>query len=335
MSRSHVILIFFLVIFLFLFGTVGYMSIEGWNSFDSFYMTVITLTTTGYQEVHQLSDHGRLFTMILLICGMGIVAFSVSAIMNFVLSIDFEKRRIQRMKNKIAELSGHTIVCGFGRIGKVICKELHMKGVPFVVVEIGDEQVKQLEDCGYLHLQGDAAADEVLEEAGIMRAKSLVSMIDNDADGLYLCLAARSLSEKLRIVVRASDERAKKRIEKAGANKVILPIIMSGKRIAESIINPAVEDFLDVAGAYFEKGEGIQLTDIVVNDDSSLVDKNVEDISEIVTDLVIVAIRRKNGDFVFFPKEEHKFQVGDTLVSIATEKGYLQTKEHFDINDFL
>lgn len=311
------------------------MSIEGWNSFDSFYMTVITLTTTGYQEVHQLSDHGRLFTMILLICGMGIVAFSVSAIMNFVLSIDFEKRRIQRMKNKIAELSGHTIVCGFGRIGKVICKELHMKGVPFVVIEIGEEQVKQLEDCGYLYLQGDAAADEILEEAGIMRAKSLVSMIDNDADGLYLCLAARSLSEKLRIVVRASDERAKKRIEKAGANKVILPIIMSGKRIAESIINPAVEDFLDVAGAYFEKGEGIQLTDIVVNEDSSLVDKNVEDISEIVTDLVIVAIRRKNGDFVFFPKVEDKFQVGDTLVSIATEKGYLQTKEHFDINEFL
>lgn len=332
MSKPHLLFITILVFLLAVVGTSGYVFIEGWNVFDSLYMTIITLTTTGYQEVHPMSQEGRLFTMILLVCGMGIVAYSVSAIMNFVLNIDFEKRRVQKMKKEISELRDHTIVCGYGRIGKVICKELEYKGVDFVVVERGDEQIKKLMDEKYFYIHGDAAADEILEEAGICHAKSLVSMIDNDADGLYLCLAARSLNPKLRIIVRASDERAKKRIEKAGANKVILPIIMSGKRIAESVVNPAVEDFLDVAGAYFEKGEGIQLADIHVNEKSFLIGITVKDFSNVVNDLVIVAIKKECGDFVFFPKEDYHFEDGDVLVSIATEVGYNKTLEHFRID---
>lgn len=311
---------------------MGYVYIEGWSVFDSLYMTIITLTTTGYQEVYPMTTAGRAFTMVLLVCGMGVVAFSVSAIMNFVLNIDFQKRRIMKMKKEISELKGHTIVCGYGRIGRVICKELEYKGIDFVVVEKGDEQIKKLVDQKYFYIHGDAATDEVLEEAGIMHAKSLVSMIDNDADGLYLCLAARSLNSKLRIIVRASDERAKRRIEKAGANKVILPIIMSGKRIAESVVNPAVEDFLDVAGAYFEKGEGIQLADIRVDQHSHLVGISIKDFSNVVNDLVIVAIRKENGEFVFFPKDDYLFLEGDVLVSIATEVGFNKTLEHFRID---
>jgi voltage-gated potassium channel len=332
MSRSHILFITFLVFILAVIGTSGYMMIEGWDTADSLYMTIITLTTTGYQEVHPMSQAGRTFTMVLLVCGMGVVAYSVSAIMNFVLNIDFQKRRINKMKKEISELRDHTIVCGYGRIGRVICKELEYKGVDFVVVEKGDEQIKKLTDEKYYYIHGDAAADEILEEAGIQHATSLVSMIDNDADGLYLCLAARSLNPKLRIIVRASDERAKKRIEKAGANKVILPIIMSGKRIAESVVNPAVEDFLDVAGAYFEKGEGIQLADILVDKKSHLIGISIKDFSNVVNDLVIVAIRKDNGEFIFFPKDDYLFVEGDTLVSIATEVGFNKTLEHFSID---
>lgn len=332
MSTPRLLFIFILVTLLASVGTAGYVLIEGWSAFDSLYMTVITLTTTGYQEVHPLSNQGRMFTMVLLLSGMGIVAYSVSAIMNFVLSIDFHGRRIQKMKKEIACLKDHTIVCGYGRIGKVICNELEYKGVDFVVVESGEEQIKKLMELKYLYIHGDAAADEILEEAGIRQAKCLVSMIDNDADGLYLCLAARSLNPNLRIIVRASDERAKKRIEKAGANKVILPIIMSGKRIAESVVNPAVEDFLDVAGAYFEKGEGIQLADIHVDEQSHLIGISAKNFSNIVNDLVIVAIKKVDGNFVFFPKDDYLFEKGDVLVSIATEAGYNKTLEHFRID---
>ena len=331
MSKSHFFLITLLVLLLGLVGMFGYMHLEGWSAFDSLYMTIITLTTTGYQEVHSLSDEGRLFTMILLISGMGIVAYSVSASMNFLLSIDFKNRKVLRMKKKINELEGHTIVCGYGRIGKVICKELSRKNVEFVVVEKGEKQIKELEQSKYFYVEGDAATDEKLIEAGIHSAKVLVSMIDNDADGLYLCLAARSLNPSLHIVVRATDERAKQRIEKAGANKVILPIIMSGKRIAESVVNPAVEDFLDVAGAYFEKGEGIQMADIHVDDSSKLIGVKIEDFSSIVRELVIVAVKKEDGEFVFFPKDGYEFQCGDILVSIATESGYNQTLKHYQV----
>ena len=165
MSRSHILFISLLVLILAIIGTSGYMYLEGWSFHDSLYMTIITLTTTGYQEVQPLTQAGRTFTMLLLVCGMGVVAYSVSAIMNFVLNIDFQKRRISKMKKEISKLRNHTIVCGYGRIGKVICKELEYKGVDFVVVEKGDEQIKMLVDQKYLYIHGDAAADEILEQA--------------------------------------------------------------------------------------------------------------------------------------------------------------------------
>ncbi|MCB0357109.1 MAG: potassium channel protein [Bdellovibrionales bacterium] len=315
--KSSFFIVSMLIVILF-FGVWGYSLIEGWGFNDSLYMTLITLTTTGFQEVHPMSPQGRFFTMILLILGMGTVAYSVTHLMQDLMSINFNERRRRKMQKKIAQLEKHIIVCGFGRMGKVVCQELHSQGVPFVVIEKFDKSLKELEHTPYLWLEGDATHDESLLAAGIDRAKTVASMVDCDADSLYISLAVKSLNPKVTIVARANDESARQKIHRAGADKVVMPITVSGIKVAQTLINPIFEDVLDIEGVDPAAGERVQMTEIMISESSDLFGKNLANCGLKRRGFMVVGIRHPEGDFTFAPNADYNFRSGDVLVSLTT-----------------
>ena len=212
--RSRLIFSSILIGFIIAFGTVGYMVIEGWNLLDSLYMTIITITTVGYREVHTLSSYGIVFTIILLIGGVGIILYVLASGARVILEGELQEvlgRR--RLEKKIKELKDHYIICGYGRMGSIVCKELKDKGISFVVIE---KNPVPLDDKDILIVDGDATSDETLKRAGVERARGLVSVLPTDAENLFVVLSARELNPDLFIVARASDEGAEQKILRAG-----------------------------------------------------------------------------------------------------------------------
>jgi len=320
MRKKQIFGLLMLLILATLAGTLGYYFIEGWTLFESLYMTVITLTTTGFMEVKPLSVEGRVFTIVLLMCGMGIVVFSVSAIMTWVMGVDFKERRRRKMQEKIDALKDHSIVCGYGRMGKIICNELFDANHDFVVIakdfpEVEDEELK------FLHIIGDAAHDDILVKAGIKNANTLITVIDNDHDSLYLTLAARSLNPKLHIMARANQESAERKLKLAGASKVFLPLIMSGHKVAESILNPAVEDILNISGVRGRGGQ-FQLTDLYIKSNSPLLGKTLKNCGFTKKQILIVGIRKRDNSFFFAPGGDYEFELGDCLIALGSKEDY-------------
>ncbi|RLA64668.1 MAG: potassium channel protein [Epsilonproteobacteria bacterium] len=299
-------------------GTLGYYFIENWTLFESLYMTIITLTTTGFMEVRPLSIEGRAFTMILLVLGMGIVVFSISSIMTFVMGIDFKEHRRRKMQEKIDALKDHSIVCGFGRMGKIICSELSDAGHKFVVIS---KTFPEEENFKHLYITGDASHDEILIKAGIKNASNLITVIDNDHDSLYLTLAARSLNSKLHIMARANQESAESKLKLAGATRVFLPLIMSGHKVAESILNPAVEDILNISGVSERDGQ-FQLADVYLKSSSPLIGKTLKNCGFTKKEILIVGIRKIDKTFYFAPGGDYEFELGDCLIALGTKENY-------------
>jgi voltage-gated potassium channel len=302
-------------------GAIGYMFLEGWPFFDSLYMTIITLTTTGFGEVKPLSSLGRVFTMILLVMGVGLVAYSATTFINVFFSYNWAERRKRKMDKKILALRDHTIIIGFGRMGKIICKELHEAGHEFVVIEKHDQLHTDLQNSPYLWMAEDAAQDENLWNAGIENAKNLVIMIDDDADALYITLAARSLNREIEILVRANAESAKKKLKLAGADKVILPFVMSGHKVAESILNPAVEDLLNISGVKGGQGQ-LQIADIIVSKKSYLVNMTLGNCGILREEMIVVGIKKPDRSFIFAPKEDYIFEIGDCIIALGSKENY-------------
>jgi voltage-gated potassium channel len=260
--------------------------------------------------------------MMLLVVGLGTVAYSVSLMMSDILSINSESRRRNKMKNRISELRGHTIVCGYGRMGKIIVTELdHTNDQKFVIIEKDPLKIKQLEQSKYFYIEGDATHDAALLLAGVKEAKNLVSMIDNDSDALYLTIAARSFKSDLQIIVRANEEESKVKMIRAGANKVILPILISGLKIAQSIINPDIEDYLDLSGVNSNHNQQLyQLSDIHIFRGSKLVGKKIIECNLGNRGIIVVGIKKRDNHFVFAPPLDYQLQLGDTLLALGTEQ---------------
>ena len=313
-------------------GTSGFMFIEGWNFEDSLYMTVLTLTTVGYEEVNPLSSAGRYFNMFMLILGVGTATFALTRIITDIASIDFKQRRRSKMKKKISELSNHTIVCGYGRMGTVICKKLSEYHNNFVVIEKRPALIEELKKTDYLFIEGDAANDDHLYEAGIENAKVLVSVIDNDSDGLYIALAGRSINPKLFIIVRSNDEKAKKRIIRAGADRVILPFVMSGEKVANNVINPATEDLFDFTNDPDGKNQKIQLADLFVNSSSLIKGKNLDEVGDKLSNLIIIGVKNQDNSFNFKPGSKYIFQEGDCLIAMGPKQDYLEAKKTLNLS---
>ncbi len=234
-------------------GTAGYMLLEGWDLSDALYMTVISVTTAGFREVRELDDGGRLWTM--LVTGFGVILIfgSVGLVTEYLVIGATSGRRLRRrMTREVDELRDHFILCGYGRVGSTVARELVHDGEPFVVIDANPESLEHARDDGYLVVEGDATDDAVLRAGGIMRAKGLVAMIDSDAQNVYVILSARALNPGLFVVGRASTPAAEEKLARAGADRVVSPYTMAGRRLAELAVRPRVVDFLDAALSHGE-----------------------------------------------------------------------------------
>lgn len=305
-----------LIIIVIAFGTAGYQLIEGWNFLDALYMTIITLTTVGYREVHELSSRGMIFTIVLLMVGVGTFLYALSAGAKIILEGELQELfGRKRLEKKIKELKGHYIVCGYGRMGKIICRELKAKNVPFVAIERnGDFLNNRLDD--FLGISGDATNDDILREAGIERAKGLISVLPNDALNLYVVLSARELNPDLHIVARAGEEGSENKLLRAGADKVVSPYHIGGLRIAHTILRPAVVDFIEFAT---KTGNiELQMEEVTIPEGSSMADKSLDQCG-IGRELgiIIVGIKRHTGEMRFNPTSRSTIKVGDTLIALG------------------
>jgi len=301
------------------YGTVGYMIIEGWNFIDSLFMTVITLTTVGYSEIHELDKAGRIFSIVLIMSGVGAMFYALGVGAKILL--EGEIREIlgrKRLNKKIEKLKNHYIVCGYGRMGSIICKELMQNKSPFVVIESSSELLSTI-DADILSLQGDATQDSILNQAGIDKAKGLISVLSSDANNLYVVLSARGLNSRLRIVARASEEGAEQKLIRAGADSVVSPYYIGGLRIAHTLIKPAVVDFIEFATR--SENLELQMEEVKVKDTSHIIDHSLDQ-SGIRKDIgvIIVAIKRATGKMEFNPTSKCVIRQGDTLVVMGETK---------------
>ena len=297
-------------------GTLGYTVVEGWGWFDSLYMTAITLTTIGFSEVHPLSAAGRVLTIFLALGG----AFSLAAAATFVLRavVGGEIASLmgrQRMEKGLASISDHVIVCGFGRVGRLVVADLAHEGVRCVVIDRVEAKLAVTQN--ELFVIGDVTSDEVLQHAGITRARALVTVVPSDADNLYVTMSARLLNEKLLIVARAEGEGTELKLRRAGANRVISPTAIGGQRVVQAVIRPAVLDFLDLATrtGHLE----LQVEDALVRPSSPLVGQDLEH-AELRrrADVLVVAVQRHDGRMMFNPPTETKLEGGDRIVVLGS-----------------
>ncbi|MFC2084609.1 potassium channel family protein [Bacteroidota bacterium] len=296
-------------------GTIGFELVEpGWNLLDSFYMTIITITTTGFSEVKPLSDEGRIFTIFLIISGVLTIAYTGSKAAQILIEKQLLRRR--RMEKKLDLLANHYIVCGYGRMGKEICDSLARNKYPFVVIENESDKIEMLKSKGFMIVNGDSTNDNVLLKAGLKRAKGLVSVVRTDPENVFTTLSAKGLNPNIFVVSRAIDEGTESKLLKAGADRVVKPYELGGNRMVQLLLRPGVIDFID--GVARHRNINIGLEEITVEKNSSLINNNLQD-SPIRRELniIIVAIYRNDGSFVYNPKSTTEIKEGDKLIAIG------------------
>ncbi|MBF0558093.1 MAG: potassium channel protein [Nitrospirae bacterium] len=313
--RKRLILSGVLIFLIISLGTSGFIVIEGWNFLDALYMTIITLTTVGYSEVHPLTTEGRIFNIFLIIGGVGTVFYALSTGAKLVLEGELQELfGRKRLEKKIKEMNHHYVICGYGRMGTIICRELKAKKQKFVVVEKKPEKLQDNEDV--LVMEGDATQDAVLKDAGIEKARGLISVLPTDAENLFVVLSARGLNPDLLIVARAVEEGSEQKLRRAGADRVISPYYIGGLRIAHTVLKPAVVDFIEFAT---KSGNiDLQMEEVTIVEDSKLVGLTLDE-SGIGRDLgiIIVAIRRNSGEMKFNPTSRITIKAGDTLIALG------------------
>ncbi len=299
---------------LFFIGVIGYMVIEKWNFLDSVYMTAITVTTAGFMEVHELSSAGRIFTSIILIAGVGYFFYIAGLIIQSV--VEGEIQSIlgrKRLDKKISKLKNHYIVCGYGRIGRVLCQLIKEETNDIVVVEKGESLVDVLEKDKMHYLKGDASDEEILEKAGIKKASFLIAALGTDTANVFLVLTARQLNPDIYIMARASGTDVKNKLMIAGANRVESPYDTGAISMGLKLLRPSVSSFLDIALS--RKSEAIQIEELFVPKSSKYTNVVLKD-SGIRQDfnLIIISIKKTSGEMLFNPHFETLIEPGDTVI---------------------
>ncbi len=294
-------------------GTAGYMVLEDQPFLASLYMTIITLSTVGYGEVFPLDDSGRILTIGIIIIGYSTVAISIANLVSLIVGGELRSHRERlRMKDRIAKLRGHTIICGYGRMGSNIALGLARENVDCVVIDC--KMSDEIEERGMLHVQGDATDDYDLEEAGIQHASALVTCLNSDADNVYVTLTARGLCPSIKIIARAEQQSTEAKLKRAGADSVISPQTIGANKAVGLLQRPHVVDFADMA----DRGVDIEIAQYQIDANSPIAGKPLKD-SNIRerADVMVVAIKRPDGQQVFGPGPHEILQANDQLVVIG------------------
>jgi voltage-gated potassium channel len=297
-------------------GTAGFHFIEGWPISDSLYVTIQTLTTVGYGDLTPRDVAGRAFAILIMLIGVGGVALAVSTIVQSVVQSEllatFGGLRRSKM---IKKLDNHFIICGSGRVGSHLVRDLVRSKEPFVIIENNQQRASDFSQRGMNVLLGDATLEDTLREAGVQRARGLAACLPKDADNVYVVLTARDLNSSLHIVARAAEEQAEAKLIRAGANHVVAPTIIGGHRMAVSLTKPAVSEFFDsVTGSEI----GLGFEQVQINATSPLVGQQLRETPiRAELDIVVVSIRRANGETLFNPTGNTRIEDGDTLIAIG------------------
>lgn len=304
-----------------LLGSLGFVLIEGFGPLEAVYMTMITISTVGFGEVHELSPAGRLLVMVLIVVGLGLVTYTVGAIAGLIFEGQFRKLLGRRMMNReLDALRDHFIICGYGRMGRIICEELADEGRSFVVVTLDAGEAERPREAGMLAIGGDATEDEVLLKAGVTRARALTATAGSDVDNLYITLSARELSRKenphLYILARASDDKASRKILRAGADRSLSPYRIGGSRLVQALLRPKVYDFMEVVMS--RRGLELMVEEFEVKPGAPLVDRAIRDTNlRTEYDVIIVGLNTADGRQFFNPGPDHVIQANDTLILLG------------------
>jgi voltage-gated potassium channel len=303
------------------FGTIGFVVIDHYPVFDAFYMTLITVTTVGYGEIRPLSQAGRVFNSFLIAFGASVVLLAIGAMTQTVIELElnqyFEKRRIKGMIDK---LENHFIVCGFGRVGRGAAEELLHATVPFVVIDHNEERVERAMKAGMLAVLGDATHDNVLRDVGIDKANGLIATLASDADNLFLILSAKALNSRLHLSARIDEETSEQKMRRAGADFVFAPYKSTGHRMAQALIKPHVQQFMDFTANGVGPDVGIE--QVSVSTRSSFADQTLGKMDvQRALGLIVLAVRKADGTMLFNPMADQKIAAGDCLIVMGESEG--------------
>lgn len=312
-----------IVVAIFAAGSLGFVAL-GWSLSDALYMTVITMTTVGFREVRELDEIGRAWTMLLAVSGVGIIFGSIGIVAESILSEAASGRREQRrMTSSVAALRDHFILCGYGRVGATVARELEHFSIPFVVVDINAASLEVAARDGCLVVQGDATRDDILATAGIERARGLITTVDSDANNVYVTLSARAINPKLFIVARANQDGAEAKLLQAGADRAVSPYTRAGRRIAELATRPRVADFLDFALSHGELSFSIEELEVVAG--SPLEGRTVGALA--ADGIHPLAIVRGPRDYEPNPQPSRVLAAGDGLIVSGTAETLRSLRE--------
>src|SRR6266511_5214563 len=298
-------------------GTIGFMLIEGWTLIQSLYTAVLVVSTLGFSDLRPSDTTGQVLTIVLILLGVGTLYYLVGALAQNVIENQFDWNRRRSMEQRVAQLHDHLIVCGFGRVGRQTCQQLQLENCAFVVIDNEEPRIARIAELGYLYVQGDASDDELLKRAGITRARALLTAVQTDAANVYITLSARALNPKIFIVARAATAEAEHKLTIAGANRVISPYILGGRSMAGHALRPAVMDFLDVL-VHSDEME-MWLEEIKVGSDSWLNGMSIGDAQlRQTTGIIVLAVRRADGQIQVNPKDAALLYEGDTLIVLGS-----------------
>jgi voltage-gated potassium channel len=298
------------------FGTGGYVLIEGWSILDAFFMTIITMSTIGYGEVNILSDSGRLFTIVLIIVGVVVASYVVTTVVELFTSQEFlEQVRYRRRHRELEKICDHTIICGFGRLGRNLAKELSFRRCPSIVIDLNPEAVEACRQLGFPVVHGNAADERILEEAGINRAKSLVAAADSDAENVFIVLSAKSMNAGLEIISRCNSEQSIPKLEMAGVKTVISPHAIAGRRAAQLLTHPNVMNFLD--GVLEFGDQQMRLEEFIINQESPLAGQTLR---EARLKVAVLAVTHPDQPLLSHPNADTRLLPGAGIIVMGVEQ---------------
>jgi voltage-gated potassium channel len=318
-STNKLKIAFLSLFFLFIVGTMGFYFIEGWSFTESLYTTVTTLSTVGYGDFYPQTQTGRIFTIFLIIFGVGTMLYTVVLFAETMVEARFRMLMGRgKLDKMIKKLNNHYIICGCGRIGYLICRELAEEKIPFVVIDNNPEVIQKTEDEGFIYYKGDSTQDKTLIATGIKRAKGIVCVLPSDAQNLYVILTAKELNPDIYILSRSEEDESEHRLLRAGADRVMSPYTLGGMRMAMAILRPAMLDFIEITTR--RQSLELKMEEVAVCERSPIAGKSLEE-SEVRHryGLIIVAVKKESGKMIFNPLASYTIENGDKLIAMGED----------------